>query len=286
MIYPKRIDLHMHTTASDGTDSPSDIIEKVKAKGIEFFSVTDHDALKSSAAVKKRLTAGDPYFITGVEFSCKDSEGQYHILGYNYDVNAAAINSLVEKGHEFRIAKLKKRLDFLNCEFNFSFKDEDINELFSLDNPGKPHIGNLMVKYGFAKTKEEAIENYLNRFHSKNEYVKPEETIKAILSSNGIPVLAHPVYGRGDELILGDDLINRLKKLISFGLMGVEAYYSGFTPKLQSEVLTLADRFNLYVTAGSDYHGKNKMVSLGDTNLPDVKEYPKSLKKFIDLVLK
>ncbi len=284
MTYPKKIDLHMHTVISDGTDTPSEIIKKVKEKGIELFSVTDHDAVKSSALVKQLLKKGDPAFVSGVEFSCKDSEGKYHILGYNYDIDAKPINQLVNTGHNYRIEKLRKRLDFLESEFSFTFEKQDIDALFSLDNPGKPHIGNLMVKYGYAKTKEDAINNYINRFHSKNEYVKPDDAIKAILLSNGIPVLAHPVYGRGDELILGEDLVYRIKKLISFGLMGVEAFYSGFTSKLQNEVLSLAEEYNLLVTAGSDYHGKNKMVTLGDTNLQSVENYPQSLKRFIDMV--
>ncbi|MBR3144382.1 MAG: PHP domain-containing protein [Clostridia bacterium] len=284
MTYPKKIDLHMHTVISDGTDTPSEIIEKVKEKGIELFSVTDHDAVKSSALVKQLLKKGDPAFVPGVEFSCKDSEGRYHILGYNYDIDAEPINQLVNTGHNYRIEKLRKRLDFLESEFSFTFGKQDIDTLFSLDNPGKPHIGNLMVKYGYAKTKEDAINNYINRFHSKNEYVKPDDAIKAILLSNGIPVLAHPVYGRGDELILGEDLVYRIKKLISFGLMGVEAFYSGFTSKLQNEVLSLAEEYNLLVTAGSDYHGKNKMVTLGDTNMQSEENYPQSLKRFIDMV--
>ena len=284
MTYPKKIDLHMHTVISDGTDTPSEIIEKVKEKGIELFSVTDHDAVKSSALVKQLLKKGDPAFVPGVEFSCKDSEGRYHILGYNYDIDAKPITQLVNTGHNYRIEKLRKRLDFLESEFSFTFGKQDIDALFSLDNPGKPHIGNIMVKYGYAKTKEDAINNYINRFHSKNEYVKPDDAIKAILLSNGIPVLAHPVYGRGDELILGEDLVYRIKKLISFGLMGVEAFYSGFTSKLQNEVLSLAEEYNLLVTAGSDYHGKNKMVTLGDTNLNSEENYPQSLKRFIDMV--
>ncbi|MBR0466503.1 MAG: PHP domain-containing protein [Clostridia bacterium] len=284
MTYPKKIDLHMHTVISDGTDTPSEIIEKVKEKGIELFSVTDHDAVKSSALVKQLLKKGDPAFVPGVEFSCKDSEGRYHILGYNYDIDAKPITQLVNTGHNYRIEKLRKRLDFLESEFSFTFGKQDIDALFSLDNPGKPHIGNIMVKYGYAKTKEDAINNYINRFHSKNEYVKPDDAIKSILLSNGIPVLAHPVYGRGDELILGEDLVYRIKKLISFGLMGVEAFYSGFTSKLQNEVLSLAEEYNLLVTAGSDYHGKNKMVTLGDTNLNSEENYPQSLKRFIDMV--
>ena len=284
MSYPYKIDLHMHTRVSDGTDLPSEIINNVKNAGIALFSVTDHDAVKGCAEILSLLKKDDPSFITGVEFSCKDELGKYHILGYRYDVAAPAINSIVAAGHNLRMEKLEKRLDFLKREFGFDFSNEDVGALRSLDNPGKPHIGNLMVKYGYAKSKEEAINNYINKFHSGNKYVRPEDAIKAILDSDGIPVLAHPSYGRGDEIITGDDMNNRLKRLKEFGLQGVEAFYSGFTPKLQNEMLDFAKQYDFFVTAGSDYHGKNKIVVLGDTNLPDESMYPPGLIRFIKAV--
>jgi len=286
MNYPKRIDLHMHTAVSDGTDAPEEIVSRVKEAGIDLFSVTDHDAIKGCVTVREFLRESDPKFIPGVEFSCKDEEGQYHILGYGYDPESGAIREIVEKGHGFRVGKLQKRLDYLKKEFGFSFSDGDVSALFALDNPGKPHIGNLMVRYGYAKTKEDAINNYINGFRAGSEYVRPEEAIEAITKAGGIPVLAHPSFGRGDELILGDEMDSRLRRLIGYGLKGVEAFYSGFTPKLQKETLDFAEKYGLYVTAGSDYHGKNKLVRLADTNLPDVVEYPRGLIGFLNEVKK
>ena len=286
MSIPCSIDLHMHTTVSDGTDAPEEIVEKVKAAGIELFSITDHDAVKGCVAVLRCLQDGDPAFLTGAEFSCKDEDGQYHILGYNYDPASQPMLSLVELGHSYRMAKLDQRLDFLRREFGFAFSEADTAALHTLDNPGKPHIGNLMVRYGFAASKEDAIDNYINRFHAKSAYVRPEEAIRAILDGGGIPVLAHPSFGRGDDIIVGEEMEARLKKLLGFGLQGVEAFYSGFTPKLQSEMLAFAEKFDLYVTAGSDYHGSNKLVNLGDTNLPAAAEYPVGLLRFLEAVRK
>ncbi|MBR4768929.1 MAG: PHP domain-containing protein [Lachnospiraceae bacterium] len=284
MNYPKKIDLHMHTTVSDGTDSPGAIIGRVKEAGISCFSVTDHDAIKGCMEIMAVRGADDPLFVPGVEFSCKDEEGQYHILGYGYDPEGESIQSIVDKGHSIRMNKLKKRLDGIKEQFGFVFSDEDVQALYALDNPGKPHIGNLMVRYGYAPSKEEAIRDYLDKIHSKNEFVGPEEAVRAILGSGGVPVLAHPSYGRGDDLILGKAMEKRLLKLIGYGLQGVEAFYSGFTPKLQSELLGFADRFDLFVTAGSDYHGRNKLVRPGDTNLPEAEAYPKGLCAFLDRV--
>lgn len=283
--YPKKIDLHMHSTVSDGTDSPKELLVRVREEGIEFFSKTDHDAIKGCDEIMGLLGPGDPHFITGIEFSCKDEEGKYHILGYASDPEAPSMRDMIEYGHSLRMSKLDRRLDFLKTEFGFGFSDEDLAALHALDNPGKPHIGNLMVKYGYAPSKELAIREYVDKYHAGSAYVKPEQAIKAILGAGGVPVLAHPPFGSGDQLILSDDMQKRLERLIGLGLQGVEAFYSGFSPRLQAMMLAFAEKYRLYVTAGSDYHGKNKLVSLGDTNLSGPGEYPEGLIRFMDRVL-
>lgn len=281
----EKLDLHMHSTVSDGTDTPEEILSKVKSSGIELFSVTDHDAIKGCQTILGCLSVDDPFFITGAEFSCKDAEGKYHILGYNYDPDGSSINDVVGLGHGYRMKKVMARLDFIRDSFGFDFPKEEIDALLSLSNPGKPHIGNLMVKYGYANSKEEAINKYINQIHFKGEYVRPEEAIRGILDSGGIPVLAHPPYGSGDQLILGDEMEDRLKRLMDFGIKGVEGFYSGFTPKLCQMMLNLAEKYDLYVTAGSDYHGSNKLIALGDNNLPPSDEWPKGLTRFIEEVV-
>ena len=182
------------------------------------------------------------------------------------------------------MTKVTARLDFLRTEFGFTFPDDEIARLLALDNPGKPHIGNLMVKYGYAASKEEAIERYINAVHFRNEYVAPGEAIAGILGAGGVPVLAHPAYGSGDQLILGKEMDARLKRLTACGLRGLEAYYSGFTPKIRNELLTFAEKYDLLITAGSDYHGQNKLIELGDTGLADG-VLPERLQRFLDAVL-
>ena len=142
-------------------------------------------------------------------------------------------------------------------------------------------VGKLMVQHGYAENITQAISEYINKKEFENVHVHPEEAIEGILRSGGIPILAHPSYGDGDELILGEEMDQRLRRLMEFGIKGVEAYYSGFTPKIQEEVLNFADKYDLYVTAGSDYHGGNKMVELGWTNLDDVADAPAGLARFL-----
>lgn len=277
----KNIDLHMHSTISDGSDPPEVVLARVKRAGIELFSLTDHDAVKGCQMIREMWEDGDPQFLAGVEFSCRDKEGKYHILGYGYDPEAESMRSVVERGHRYRMNKVAARLDFLRTEFGFTFPEEEQAQLLALDNPGKPHLGNLMVKYGYAETKEQAIRQYIDQLRFRGEYVLPEEAIAGILSGGGIPVLAHPAYGSGDQLILGDEMDRRLRRLMGYGLQGVEAFYSGFTKKLTREILGFADRYGLYVTAGSDYHGMNKLVELGDTGLDPVSELPEGLQRFL-----
>ncbi len=278
---PVKVDLHLHTNVSDGTDSPEELLSKVREVGLSHFSVTDHDAVKAAFPIREHLTAGDPVFIPGAEFSCEDEAGKYHVLGYGFDPRHEAIMRLVEHGHELRMSKIVRRLELLKSEFGVSFPEHETEELLRLDNPGKPHIGNLMVKYGYAATKESAIKDFIDRVHMKNEHIGPEEAIRSIADAGGIPVLAHPFYGSGDELILGEDMEIRLEHLIGFGLRGIEAFYSGFSVMLINTALGLADRFDLFVTAGSDYHGANKIVKLGDTGLDAVPEAPERLRRFL-----
>ena len=281
MSIPCSIDLHMHTTVSDGTDTPEEIIARVREAGITLFSVTDHDSVKAARIIPPLLAEGDPDFLTGAEFSCRDEKGKYHILGYGYDPGSRAIQELTELGHGFRMNKVLARLEFLKDRFGFTFPEEELQRLLNQDNPGKPHIANLMVKLGYAETKEQAIHQYIDRIRFRNEYVRPEEAIRGILGGGGIPVLAHPSYGDGDQLILGQAMETRLRQLMEFGLQGVEGFYSGFTPKIRREILDFAARFDLYVSAGSDYHGKNKLVVLGDTGLEEDLDWPEGLQRFV-----
>lgn len=276
-----QIDLHMHSTVSDGTDAPETLLRCVREAGLGLFSLTDHDAIQGCARIMAVRRPDDPVFVSGVEFSCKDEDGKYHILGYGYDPDTEPIQSVVALGHGLRMKKVQMRLDFLKERFGFNFREEDIQALLSLDNPGKPHIGNLMVRYGYAPTKEIAIKEYIDQLRIRSDYVRPERAIQGILASGGIPVLAHPCYGSGDELILGEDLEQRVRRLMGFGLQGVEGYYSGFSEKLLYQVISLAEKYSLYVTAGSDYHGTNKLVKLGSTGFANTAQAPNGLLRFL-----
>ena len=258
----KKIDLHIHSTVSDGTDTPEEILALVKKACIRLFALTDHDAIKGCLVLRKIL--------------------KEDILGYGYDPNAKSINGLVEKGHSIRMNKVRARLELLKSKFGFSFPEEEIQNLMAQDNPGKPHIANLMAKYGYARSRDEAMKEYLNKLRVQFGYISPEEAIAAILKGGGIPVLAHPSYGNGDQLILGEEMERRLRRLKDFGLRGMEAFYSGFPERMVRDMLDYAEKYDLLVTAGSDFHGSNKLVKLGDTGLDLGTEFPERLRLFLE----
>ena len=130
-----KIDLHMHSLVSDGTDSPAELLAKVREAGIGIFSLTDHDAIKGCMAIIGLLQEGDPAFIPGAEFSCRDELGKYHILGYGYNVRTGAMPGFIESSHNLRMQKLEARLDYMESELGISFPVQAREELFSLDNP-------------------------------------------------------------------------------------------------------------------------------------------------------
>lgn len=259
-----RIDLHMHSTVSDGTDSPLELLQKVREAGLLYFSLSDHDAIEGNQEILSALKEDDPKFLTGVEFSCKDEVGKYHILGYGFDPEHEAIRKVVKAGHDVRITLLHERLLFLKDNFDITFPEEELDALLSLKNPGKPHLAALLVKAGHARDKKDAFENFLNKIPNKDRYTHPKDAIDGILLSGGIPMLAHPFYGTSTEWIGSADLAARVRHLKDLGLMGLEAFHSRFSAENSREILDLSHQFDLLVTAGSDYHGDNKKVAIGE----------------------
>ncbi len=281
MKIPAKFDLHMHSVVSDGTDTPSEIVSLIKKGGYDCFSITDHDAMMGCQEAAD-LVGNDVSFISGVEFSVKDEHGKYHMLGYGYDINSKSVKKLVGKAHGYRTMKFLDKVSFLQDEFGIHLPEDRIDELLKLNNPGSPHLGQLMVEYGYAKSIPDAIENYIKKKKFNYGNLNPPEVIDAILSGGGIPVLAHPVYGNGSQNIHGDELEERVKRLVGLGIQGLEGYYSKYDDASREEVLGLADKYGLYVTAGSDYHGSMKKVVLGNTGFKDPEKAPEGMHRFFE----
>ena len=265
-----QIDLHIHTKYSDGTDSEKKLLDKLRAEGIKYFSVTDHDTINGAMAVKK-LVPKDMIFIPGIEFSCFTSDrGKVHILGYNYDENNKDFLMAISEGQTKRKRKLEKRLEHLRKDHGIEFSDEDYKYIYSLTSVGKPHLAKLLIKYGYAAEKKEAIEKYIDDKKNKNDIsdtrISSKEAVSGILSAGGIPIWAHPLGGINEKRLNETEFDARLKLLIDKGIKGLECWYSLYNKNEVDFLINKADKNGLLISGGSDYHGKNKAVSLGELN--------------------
>lgn len=278
---PSEIDMHMHSTASDGTDSPGQLALKAREAGLAFFAITDHDtydgcaeAEEALASLEKEGKENPVTFVRGIEFSCKDEYGKYHILGYAFHNDAPEIRAIMKEGHEGRIAKTLGRIDYLKEKFNIIISEEEKAAVLANRNPGKPHISRLLVEKGYAPDINSAIRIYLNPYKDKIKYLDPERAITAILASGGIPVLAHPFYGDGSQQLSEEEVLSRVARMKGYGLQGLECYYSRHTEEENTFLLSVAEEREMLISAGSDYHGENKNIRLGQTGLSGTELHP------------
>lgn len=272
-----RIDLHIHSTASDGTLTPSEILVLAQDLHIEAIAITDHDTLYGS---KGALSFGIPpsvKFLTGVEFSAEPPPsfsftGSFHILGYAVDIDNSDLNhtlSMLRDSRKSRNPLILELLSGLGIEIAL----DEVRNLAGDSQLGRPHIAQIMVKKGYAPSIDAAFDEYLG--NGKPAYVdrfrfECEETIKTILNAGGIPVLAHPI-------LLGikqnDILVDLIAVLTEMGLRGIEVYYPEHTKNLIAYYSRLASRYNLLMTGGTDFHGDIKPeikmgVGKGDFFIP------------------
>ena len=264
------IDLHMHSNASDGTDSPEILLRNVQAKGINIFALTDHDtitgALKMSEIVPESIK-----FIRGIEFSCiTRNNRKCHILGLNYDYMNEVFISALKAGEDLRHEKFYKRIEILRDKFNITFTDEEIKQLLNIPSVGKPHLGNLIVAKGRAKTRAEAIETYIDMCKTGNDKIDAETAINAINISGGVSIWAHPLGGEREPELPEDKFTETLTELMSYGLKGLECYYSKYEYAKCERLEAAAKNRGLYVSGGSDYHGANKSIPLGKLNAENI----------------
>ncbi len=253
------IDLHIHTTASDGTFTPKQVISHARRLELKAIAITDHDTVAGS---KEALESGIPSsldFLTGVEISSTPppfypGSGSFHLLGYSIRLDDLQLNQTLEKLQQARKNRnpaIVKRLNELGIPITL----DEIREEAGEGQLGRPHIANLMVKKGVVASIDEAFDRFLGT--GKPAYVDKQRidcfrAIEIILEAGGIAVLAHPGlldYGNDSQL---DELISKLKQA---GIQGVEVYYSGHTPDQTRLYAELARRHDLLMTGGSDFHG-------------------------------
>ena len=251
------VDLHIHTTASDGSDSPALLLRKLKEAGITTFSITDHDTITGALEMEKLVTP-EFRFIRGIEFSCETAAGKCHILGYGFEPQDPLFRAALEEGAALRREKLLSRLRYLEETLSITFTEAEKTWLYSLKSPGKTHFGKLLVDRAIAATITEAIQKYINPHKPRRDRIEAGTAISAILHAGGIPVWAHPLGGEGEKRLSVEEFSAQLAVLMDAGIRGLECFYSRYSSSDLEFLTAQAERHHLLISGGSDYHGTNK----------------------------
>lgn len=251
----KLIDLHTHSTASDGSMTPRELIRHAKENGLSALALTDHDTVEGIEDAMDEGKRLDLEVVAGIEISV-EYRPEMHILGYffgdSYKNAVEVVDSLVKSRNE-RNPKIIKKLN----EMGFDITMDEVEKEALGNIIARPHMAKVLMKKGYVKSTADAFEKYLGfgkpAYFPKNK-LTPEDGIKAIINAGGIPVLAHPIFlylgwGQLDEL---------LAELVSYGLKGIETYYVENKGDDTGKILRLAIKHNLLPTGGSDFHGSFK----------------------------
>ncbi len=251
-----RLDLHLHTTHSDGSLPPAEVLALAHKAGVTALAITDHDI---TTGLPEALEAGARLgidVIPGVEISSRFGENELHILGYFLDWQDQALDTRLaglRASRHRRNPLIIEQLRALGCDITY----DEVKELAGTESVGRPHIAHVLMKKGYVKSAKKAFDRFLA--HGKPAYVprelpEPVEAMAWIRAANGVPVLAHPLWARQD----GEGLFKLCEKLKAEGLGGMEVHYSTHNPKQTAALLDIARRLDLLVTGGSDFHGLTK----------------------------
>ena len=262
------IDLHIHSTASDGSFPPLEILALAKKIGVKAISITDHDTIDGIKEVLKHPLPPSLEFITGVEISCEpppgfENVGSIHLLGYGFSVYDKGLNAILKGAKKARTNRNPRIIEKLN-RLGFEMSIEQVENRFGADQTGRPHIAEFMKEKGYVTSFKEAFDKYLGKGKSGyvNKYkVSCQEAIETIHYAGGLAVLAHPgllTFNSTGQIESFIDI------LMGFGLDGMEVFYSDHNALLTTFYQDLARQKNLLMTGGSDFHGSfNIGVSLG-----------------------
>jgi len=261
----KKADLHLHSNYSDGSDSPKELVEKVKKHELSTFALTDHDTIAGCIEIKKYLPK-DIKFIAGTELTCIADTVKCHILGYNCNPENETLNQLILKGKQLRRQKLDKRIQYLSDIWNVNLTQDELDWLYSRNSVVKIHIGNILVNRGLADNNIDAMKKYLDGCQTGNTRFDGAEGIQSIEASGGIPVWAHPLGGEGEKHLSPDEFYKKFDIMKSFGIKGLECYYSRYNLDEIKFLVDFASKNNMLISGGSDYHGRNKTVKFGQLN--------------------
>jgi predicted metal-dependent phosphoesterase TrpH len=251
-----RLDLHLHTTHSDGSFTPTEVIDLAHKAGVTALAITDHDI---TTGILEATLAGQEHgidVIPGIEISSIIGTSELHILGYFLDYQDARLNERLARLRDSRHRRNPKIIERLQAA-GIAITYEEVRALAGTDSVGRPHIARVLMEKGVVASAKEAFDLWLadgRPAYVPRELPTPSDAMRWIREAKGLPVLAHPTWVKPTDGTL-TDLVRQLK---ADGLDGVEVHYSTHTPRQTREYLALAKQLDLLVTGGSDFHGLTK----------------------------
>lgn len=245
-----QVDLHLHTTASDGRLRPAEIVRLAANMGLKVIAITDHDSVEG---IPEALKAAHEFpsltVIPGVEMSTDVPHGEVHVLGYFVDYTDAGFHETLQRLRNSRVIRAQRMVDKL-AGLGVHITWARVAELAGDASVGRPHVAQAMLEKGFVSSLKEAFDRYLGRngpAYVERDKLTPPEVVELIARVKGLPVLAHPGT-------MPDGLEGLLEKLKVAGLVGMEVYYSDYTPDTVNHLAAMAKRHGLLPCGGSDYH--------------------------------
>ena len=260
-----KVDLHIHSTASDGTLTPEALVSKAAALGLTVIALADHDSVEGVAPALEAARAFPQLrVIPGVEISTDMPSGEAHVLGYFIDYASDDLNQALKRFRSSRQRRAQGMIVKLR-DLDIHVDWQRVQEIAGEGSIGRPHIAQAMLEKGYITSLKEAFDKYIGYdgpAYVERDKMTPAEAVELIIRSGGLPVLAHPFTVNEPEAMI----IN----LKASGLVGIEAYYNGYTADEIRRLVSLADSHNLIATGGSDYHGfeNGNETMLGDVAVP------------------
>ena len=259
------IDLHTHTTCSDGTDRPRDLVNKAIVQGLEVLGISDHDTTSGWEEATQALR-GTLKLALGAEISCLTSDGiSVHMLGMLFDPNHKEMQTVLEETRDGRLPRMRKMIEKMRAE-GMDISIEDVEKAMPVGaTMGRPHLADALVAKKIVKSRDEAFIDLLHndsRFYVSHAAPTPVEAIALIRRAGGVAVIAHPFASHRGQILKPDDFAD----LLAAGLNGIEVDHRDQNPDERAMLRAIAQELDLVVTGSSDYHGTGKMNLLAENH--------------------
>jgi len=259
------IDLHTHTTCSDGTDRPRDLVNKAIVQGLEVLGISDHDTTSGWEEATQALR-GTLKLALGAEISCLTTDGiSVHMLGMLFDPNHQEMQTVLEETRDGRLPRMRKMIEKMRAE-GMDISIEDVENAMPVGaTMGRPHLADALVAKKIVKSRDEAFIDLLHndsRFYVSHSAPTPVEAIALIRRAGGVAVIAHPFASHRGQVLKPDDFAD----LVAAGLNGIEVDHRDQNPDERAMLNVIARELDLVVTGSSDYHGTGKMNQLAENH--------------------